>query len=161
MEAFGRLWAFICTSLIQHGGIRGPKIGPNEQVYNFWALFVHLHITKVRNDYIFGSTNLWRLLGEHRPSNELQPWYVELWSGSEGPKNMVKTTRYMTFWHLLYISVRQKLQMITFSVSTNLWRLLEEVLDPIYYTWTTFKDSYSQNLLKLVLPKYLIIFNFR
>ena len=35
------------------GCIRGPKIDQNEQIHDFWAFFVHLHITKFENKYIF------------------------------------------------------------------------------------------------------------
>ena len=52
MEAFGKLRApYMCffdnIGVIQCG--KGPKIGQNDQIYDFWALFVHFHVTNVGN----------------------------------------------------------------------------------------------------------------
>ena len=33
--------------------VRGQKIGQNEHMYDFLALFVHFHIIKNGNEYIF------------------------------------------------------------------------------------------------------------
>ena len=34
-------------------GLRCPKKGQNDQLYDFWVHFVHFHATKERNEHIF------------------------------------------------------------------------------------------------------------
>ena len=35
------------------GGLRDPKIGQNDQIFDFWVHFLHIYATKVSNEYIF------------------------------------------------------------------------------------------------------------
>jgi len=34
-------------------GLRGPKIGQNDQIFDFWVHFLHFHATRLRDKYFF------------------------------------------------------------------------------------------------------------
>ena len=47
--------------------VRGQKIGQNEHMYDFLALFEHFHIVKMEMNTYAGSSNLQRLLEDYEP----------------------------------------------------------------------------------------------
>ena len=68
--------------------------------YDFWALSVHFHIRKVGNEYIFGSTNSWRLLVDYEPLHVLVDTTVglRLCKGSENWSKLRDILLLGTFW---------------------------------------------------------------
>ena len=106
-------------------GQRGSKLLQITKYPTFWhfkGIFTSKNL--VLNAF-FGSTNLWRLLGEHRPLGVLLCYYMGLLSGSEGLK-IAPNTKYLTSGHFKGIFTSKNLVLNTFSGSTNLWRLLGE-----------------------------------
>ena len=74
-------------------------------------------------------------MGEYEQLNVLFNVTIKGFWGSHVVPKFVKITWNITFGHISLISTSRKLEMDTFSGSTNLWRLLEkfEPLDILHW----------------------------
>ena len=98
-----------------------------------------------------GITISWSILGEYQPFNELLWQCLGLLSGSFGTlvKKIVKIIYYTTLGHISFISTLRKLEIETFSGSTNQQRLYRKYgpldVHHLYCKWSL-GGSYDPNI---------------